>query len=209
MSDPLKDMSEAALAELVADVRSALPVSESDAVAIVRAAAPLWDVLEDAGGLVDSFGGSDFCTAFPQMLAVLASRQGAAESRSPLTFGAIINTLPVTTPASMAIRELSKEVEQAAMGLTTPLRLGVIFVLVSPRYGSPGFEGIGSHEFSDGDSLVVEAAVPDPGIGRVEIIELIAAAVEFAVNFARRKKIADDLPVLRTLLDVIRGTTTS
>ena len=74
--DPLDDLPPESRREVVAAVAATLNVSAEDAEAIVRASQPLWDAMEDAGGLVDSWGGGEFCHLFPQMLTVIGSDAG-------------------------------------------------------------------------------------------------------------------------------------
>lgn len=71
--DPLNDLPPASRQEVVAAVQAALGVDADDAEAILRASEPLWQALEDAGGLVDSWGGGEFCYLFPKMCAVIRS----------------------------------------------------------------------------------------------------------------------------------------
>ena len=70
--DPLADLPPVSRDEVVSAVVSTLGVTTAEAEAIVRASVPLWDAMEDVGGLVDSWGGGEFCHLFPSMLAVLA-----------------------------------------------------------------------------------------------------------------------------------------
>ena len=74
--DPLDDLPSDSRREVVAAVAAALGVSAGDAEAIVRASEPLWEAMEDAGGLVDSWGGGEFCYLFPKMCAVIRSPAG-------------------------------------------------------------------------------------------------------------------------------------
>lgn len=69
--DPLDDLPADSRREIVADVRAALGVDAAAAEDIVRSAEPLWDALERAGGLVDSWGGGEFCHVFPRVLALI------------------------------------------------------------------------------------------------------------------------------------------
>ena len=69
--DPLEDLPPEWRPEVVLAVATALVVSAADAETLVRASQPLWDALEDVGGLVDSWGGGEFCPLFPTMLAVI------------------------------------------------------------------------------------------------------------------------------------------
>lgn len=59
--------------EVASAVAAALGVSTEDAETIVRASEPLWDAMEEVGGLVDSWGGGEFCDLFPRMCAVVKS----------------------------------------------------------------------------------------------------------------------------------------
>jgi hypothetical protein len=71
--DPLDQLPPESRAEVASAVAAALGVSTADAEAIVRASEPLWDAMEEVGGLVDSWGGGEFCYLFPRMCAVLKS----------------------------------------------------------------------------------------------------------------------------------------
>jgi hypothetical protein len=62
--------------EVVAEVCAVLEVQEAVAEDLVRSAEPLRDAMERAGGLVDSWGGGEFCRVFPRVLAFI--RSGAA-----------------------------------------------------------------------------------------------------------------------------------
>jgi hypothetical protein len=69
--DPLDDLPPESRREVAAAVASALGVSTEDAELIVRASEPLWNAMEEVGGLVDAWGGVEFCSLFPRMCAVL------------------------------------------------------------------------------------------------------------------------------------------
>ena len=69
--DPLDDMPSESRREVVSAVAESLGVELKHAEEIVRASLPLWDALEEVGGLVDSWGGGEFCVLFPQMCAVI------------------------------------------------------------------------------------------------------------------------------------------
>lgn len=73
--DPLDDMPQDSRREVVAAVRAALGVDEEGAEDIVRSTEPFWDAMERAGGLVDSWGGGEFCYVLPRVLAFI--RDGA------------------------------------------------------------------------------------------------------------------------------------
>jgi hypothetical protein len=69
--DPLDDLPPDSRQYVAGAVAAALGVSTESAEEIVRASLPLWDAMEEAGGLVDSWGGGEFCTLFPKMCAVI------------------------------------------------------------------------------------------------------------------------------------------
>jgi hypothetical protein len=69
--DPLEELPPESRREVVAAVMAALDVDTDAAEAIVRASEPLWNAMEDAGGLVDSWGGGEFCHLFPKMCAAV------------------------------------------------------------------------------------------------------------------------------------------
>lgn len=74
--DPLDDLPAESRREVVTEVRTVLGVDEAIAEDIVRSAEPLWDAMERSGGLVDSWGGGEFCHLFPRVLAFIQA--GAA-----------------------------------------------------------------------------------------------------------------------------------
>ena len=74
--DSLADLPADSRREIVAEVSAVLAVDASTAEDLVRSAEPLWDAMERAGGLVDSWGGGEFCNIFPCVLAFI--RSGAA-----------------------------------------------------------------------------------------------------------------------------------
>ncbi|MFI7068586.1 hypothetical protein ACIBL3_46895 [Kribbella sp. NPDC050124] len=69
--DPLDDMPQDSRREVVAAVQAALDVDEAGAEDIVRSTEPFWDAMERAGGLVDSWGGGEFCYVLPRVLAFI------------------------------------------------------------------------------------------------------------------------------------------
>jgi hypothetical protein len=70
---PLSDLPSESRREVVDAVASALDIGAEDAETIVAASEPLWDAMEEVGGLVDSWGGGEFCGLFPRMVAVVRS----------------------------------------------------------------------------------------------------------------------------------------
>lgn len=74
--DPLDDMPADSRREVIASVAAALGVDAEAAEAIVRASEPLWNAMEEVGGLVDSWGGGEFCHLFPMMCAAIRPTAG-------------------------------------------------------------------------------------------------------------------------------------
>ena len=60
---------------MVTAVQAALGIDKDSAEMVIRASKPLWDAMEEVGGLVDSWGGGEFCHLFPKMCAAI--RPGA------------------------------------------------------------------------------------------------------------------------------------
>jgi hypothetical protein len=77
--DSLADLPADSRREIVAKVCAALDVEAATAEELVRSAEPLWDAMERTGGLVDSWGGGEFCHLFPRVLAFI--RLGAVGGR--------------------------------------------------------------------------------------------------------------------------------
>ena len=67
----MDDLPPSSRQELIAAVQGTLGVTTEAAETILRASEPFWNALEDAGGLVDSWGGGEFCALFPKMCAVI------------------------------------------------------------------------------------------------------------------------------------------
>jgi hypothetical protein len=73
--ESLDDLPPASRSEVVAEIRTVLDVDTETAEDLVRSAEPLWDAMERAGGMVDGWGGGEFCGLFPRVLAFI--RAGA------------------------------------------------------------------------------------------------------------------------------------
>ncbi|GAA2501740.1 hypothetical protein [Winogradskya humida] len=69
--DPLEDIPAASRKELVAAVCAAIDVDTAAAEDIIRSAEPFWDAMEQAGGLVDSWGGGEFRHVLPRVLSFI------------------------------------------------------------------------------------------------------------------------------------------
>ncbi len=75
--DSLADLPADSRREILAAVCAVLGVDAATAKDLVRSAEPLWDAMERAGGLVDSWRGGEFCHIFPRVLAFI--RSGAVD----------------------------------------------------------------------------------------------------------------------------------
>lgn len=72
--DPLDYMPAESRDYVVSELRAALGVDAETAEDLIRSAEPLWDAgREQAGGLVDSWGGGEFCSLFPRVLTFMRS----------------------------------------------------------------------------------------------------------------------------------------
>lgn len=69
--DVLDELPPASRSELVVMLQTTLQVTTQSAENILRSSEPFWNALEDAGGLVDSWGGGEFCMLFEQICALL------------------------------------------------------------------------------------------------------------------------------------------
>jgi len=67
--DPLDDMPRESRAEIVELVRIVLGIDDAHAEDVIRSTEPFWDAMERAGGLVDTWGGGEFCYVLPRVLA--------------------------------------------------------------------------------------------------------------------------------------------
>lgn len=74
--DPLGELPDSSRREVVEQVRALLGVDTDTAEDLIRAAEPLWEAMERAGGLVDSWDGGEFCHVFPKALAFIRSATG-------------------------------------------------------------------------------------------------------------------------------------
>jgi len=74
--DPLDDLPAESRREVVGGVRAVLNADVATAEDLTRAAEPLWDAMERAGGLVDAWGGGEFCALFPKALAFIRAAAG-------------------------------------------------------------------------------------------------------------------------------------
>jgi hypothetical protein len=69
--DPLDDIPADSRREVVESVCATLGVNVIAAEDLLRAAEPLWNAMERVGGLVDAWGGGEFCYTFPRVLSFI------------------------------------------------------------------------------------------------------------------------------------------
>lgn len=120
-----------------------------------------------------------------------------------LLIGAVLGDSDTKSMAwSRVIGALSREVEQLSIGLSTPIRVNVVYH-VDGRVVPNEFEGVRTGRFKKAKSLlVVQAAVPAniPDEPERLLLELLEESVVAAESFARQKRLADGLPALRALV---------
>lgn len=73
LADPLDELPPDSRREIAAGVRETLGVDDTTAEDLIRSSEPLWEAMERAGGLVDSWGGGEFSWLFPRVLAFIRS----------------------------------------------------------------------------------------------------------------------------------------
>ena len=193
--------------EVITAVRAALDIDEPAAREIVRASEPLWDAMESAGGLVDTWGGGEFCALLPRMLAVLRQidEPGAQEDVRVLSFGAVLGDSDALSRRwGAALGDLTRQAKIAQDGVISPLRLYVAFHL-DGRLVPNNFTGVQTGRRDAQGWLSVQVAlIPDEERDPHKVLtEGLRDAVDAAESFARRNKIATELPELREVLDRI------
>lgn len=208
--DPLDDLPPDSRRGVVEQVCDILDVDVAIAEDIVRSSEPFWDAMERAGGLVDTWGGGEFCDVLPRVLSFIRDEDVAAVSRDVQNDDILfINVITGTdenqerwAALAMGLSRRSTE-QQESEPLTSPFALGVGF-LAKGRYVEPDFEGVKVGRFSRRHNLLeVSATLPEtlPGDPLTEIISVLHQAVDEARAYARKKKIADDLPSLRRAVE--------
>lgn len=119
-----------------------------------------------------------------------------------LAVGAVMGDMDAEKEWGPAIGALTTRVRELRDNVQSPVRLNVMFH-VDGRLVPNDFEGVRTGRFRKKDALlIVQAAVPSTveGDKSVALRELLTDAVAAAESYARRKKLADDLGNLRTLV---------
>jgi hypothetical protein len=99
------------------------------------------------------------------------------------------------------LTRLTIEVAKAAEHVESPLNVNVIYQ-VPGNILQPDFAGVRTGHYAKKDSsLIVQAALPDDAPEDVDgyLKRLLVAAIEEAEQWARRRRIAEDLSALREL----------
>lgn len=125
-----------------------------------------------------------------------------------LPVGAVLGDSDASSMAwSRLIGALSRKVEGLSSGMSSPVRVNVIFH-VDGRLAPNDFVGVRTGRFNRATSmLVVQAAVP---LGAVQdqdtvLVTLLREAVEAAESYVVKKKLADGLPEIRDLVLRLQG----
>jgi hypothetical protein len=199
--DPLNDLPADSRQAVVAAVQVALGIGKEDAELILRASEPLWEAMEQVGGLVDSWGGAEFCDLFPKMCAVIPSDATNAGQSPALSVGAIVGGITDIPQAwGDATMALARQLRAAHGSADSPIRVNVVYH-VPGEIVVPDFEGIRRGRYSTTDRhLMVQVAVPN-GEYSISVMEgLLWAAVAEAEDFGHRRKLfAGELSEARRL----------
>jgi hypothetical protein len=127
---------------------------------------------------------------------------------SDLSIGSVLGDYnPVTKGWLDVIQRLQRDVMAARGSFVGPLALNLVY-FVDGKHGAVDFEGVraGRSELKI-PRLMVQAAVPAgpaPANARSELLRLLDSAIDLATEWARRKKIADDLPEIRSIAEAVK-----
>ncbi|MFD4323592.1 hypothetical protein ACFWQC_03090 [Nocardioides sp. NPDC058538] len=69
--DVLNEMPADSVEDLVGALTSMLEIDRATAKDLIRSSEPFWTAMERAGGLVDTWGGGEFCYVLPRVLAFI------------------------------------------------------------------------------------------------------------------------------------------
>ncbi len=185
-------------------MQAALGIDVENAARILRASEPLWDAMEQVGGLVDTWGGAEFCDLFPKMCAVIRSDAAAATSSSrvlALSVGAVVGGI-TETPQQWgdAVMALSRQLRAAHGSAYSSIRVNVVYH-VPGEIVVPDFQGVRRGRYSKTDRhLMVQVAVPDGDYSITVMEGLLWSAIAEAEDFGHRRKLfAGELSELRRL----------
>jgi hypothetical protein len=123
------------------------------------------------------------------------------EHPEALSIGSVVGG-PETTKWEAAITEVRRQVDEACVGITSPLKVNVVFH-VPGSILKPDYEGVRTGSFFRKHGLlVVQVALPEeaPEDPAAHLRRAMVAAIAEAEAWARRKRIATELPELRELV---------
>jgi hypothetical protein len=105
----------------------------------------------------------------------------------------------------VAMRPLAARIRQLRDGVDSPLHVNVVYFVPGPAF-RPDFEGVRTGSYLKAQhALVVQVALPiAPAVPHQQILRaLLLDAIDAAEEFARRRKIAEELSGLRDLARTI------
>lgn len=130
--------------------------------------------------------------------------QEASDKVPAFSIGAVYGDYDAESKAwDPVIRGVMKEVKGLCDGITTPLKVNVVFY-IDGKLARNEFSGVRTGRFSKRDSeLMVQAAVPNGPVDdrRKQLRQLLTDAIDEAEVFAQKKKIASDLTEIRRILN--------
>jgi hypothetical protein len=125
----------------------------------------------------------------------------------PISIGVIEGGWTPSMPAwRAALKELTEDLAQRRLGITTPLRVNVIYQ-VRGNLVQPDFEGVRTGYYGKRQNcLIVQAAVPEdaPEDPYALLWKLLIQAVHAAEEWAKRRKLASSLSDLDELVTNLR-----
>ena len=127
----------------------------------------------------------------------------ADEQPQPLSIGVIVESSVENRPWRDAARALTIRVAQARADVVTPLNVNVVFH-IGGRSLKPEFSGVRTGSFSKRRSLLmVQIALPEevPSDPDMHLKQAVYDALDAAQQWAARRRVASDIPTLRSILD--------
>jgi len=131
----------------------------------------------------------------------------APEPTMVVSIGTVVGGMtPANKPWREALDQLGRAVSEARTGLQSELNVNVVFQ-VPGNFLQPDFEGVRTGSYRKADNLLmVQVAIPEGGPGEDYFGWVVAAmrdAIAAAESWARRRKVASELPALRALVDAL------
>ena len=128
------------------------------------------------------------------------------ETAEVLSIGSVVGgSSHLNRPWRDAVSRLMNRVADARPGAVSPLNLNVVFQIPG-KILQPEFEGVRTGTFRKRDSLLlVQVALPEvvPADVDADVLQRLRDAVDEAESWAKRRRVADDLSVIRGILDAL------